>query len=1414
MTTTESPPLSDADIVSLARRMQAADDRSAALPPYILSTDSHETLVSYLSSRASSDSPSSSVSEYAIALISLVSLSPQTPSVSSLLSSLLIVYIDLFKERKIPRDSNSRKTLQLFTLHLSSISPEDLVSISEAVVSDLAGVADADDAQLLDVLPPCLELILRSNEVDDRVDVVNSVFEHILASNWSKALLVKLVSIIREFPVVDKSRRSEFLKKVFDGMNFVDLQDIPSLSYQLLVAASKGFNKRVAMEGIVMFFGSKLGAKATTTARQVEGTVLLHVNFAVKQDPSLAQELLGLLKSDIRVLNHFTVAVLLSVSRVRKFNLSCMGVLKTAVLSVYRDHEMARTCKWLPEELRKEFSERAILVEKAFIRAVTISSFYEITVHESSHGREHIVPSFVHFGFLLLENIDESIPKKSNDTDNLMGIEGLSIQMLKMLFDVHEMSRTEIIEHCKFRILSLKPRECKPVARLLGLLVLSYPYPMLEHIPRLKEILDYFAYIHSEIATCLIGAVIPLTKYSPDLQDYIILVVRKAMFNREETVRAAATSAVLDLILAVKSKYNGPFSLQESSSQASSSQQGELLNGKQGGLLLELSSLLQRCLYQQAKVKEILYAGLLKLVLVEPSTAGLVLDLLLPHFLRYYHEEDELQLNLNSCVKSVSDKICLDEPLDCLFSCVCWILILQPQGKHNDTSWTCFGFSLSQENEGGKTLSGDSFASFLQKLRKLMRSDKMGVILSEIRDKSSGSAAEEKGWCIHILSGMVEVIINYVASELEKSAVTKRADLEREIIELVDLYESLQKDICTSKHANNIKRGNSRISAPDIGSSHAKQAQECRSFLGASSICQLLLTALELLKDTCSTTAAPQNKSHNSPSKVSISSTRLICFVLNASHKHIKSVPLIGENDIMKTLVYGDTMKLGPLILKLVCALISGLKSEANKGKAKKEAEDRKECIYSSLTCLRDLISITMQSPDKASLIKDLSVSLVECDYDWIKADSDSEPEFETDDQLVKANFLFLQKVTRPLLSELLRTSSFREVQALCDIVMTVGSKLPREHRTYLGNWIVSVCKSISVTDSKAAQSLVKLALALKAPPDDLEFALEIAAEMYNVASEESSLSEMSGEYHILNSSTWTAIASSILQSIESVTSDLQWAGAKLKGYTVVTKSITLLDEYRDKIPRSALEQAVYSRAESVVKVLNPFMSILLNDSQAEQILRFAAKLYKQLALMSKLWIASKSCKQLVPTPNFQKLVEITCKELTSPLYSFIEHVQQSQIENDKKKGIINKIKRENRCIPDLIFQIEDYERYLIQLSKATRLNLLRHAKRSTCRDFRIVEPKNAAETKAADPENPRNHNEETEEPVQDDHSDKSGREVEDDNESEKSCADSIDQTELAADSGCDSDSGTIARSAKRMKLSRRVLVASDDEGT
>ncbi|MEQ2265319.1 hypothetical protein XENORESO_005319, partial [Xenotaenia resolanae] len=107
--------------------------------------------------------------------------------------------------------------------------------------------------------------------------------------------------------------------------------------------------------------------------------------------------------------------------------------------------------------------------------------------------------------------------------------------------------------------------------------------------------------------------------------------------------------------------------------------------------------------------------------------------------------------------------------------------------------------------------------------------------------------------------------------------------------------------------------------------------------------------------------------------------------------------------------------------------------------------------------------------------------------------------------------------------------------------------------------------------------------------------------------------------------------------------------------------------------------------------------------------------------------------------PNrFEKLVKLSGSHLTPQCYSFITYAQsgESSTGDDKKKKKRNevntaasaKLLRETKAIPNLIFSIEQYEKFLITLSKKSKVNLMQYMKLSTSRDFRI----NAATLDAA----------------------------------------------------------------------------------
>lgn len=48
------------------------------------------------------------------------------------------------------------------------------------------------------------------------------------------------------------------------------------------------------------------------------------------------------------------------------------------------------------------------------------------------------------------------------------------------------------------------------------------------------------------------------------------------------------------------------------------------------------------------------------------------------------------------------------------------------------------------------------------------------------------------------------------------------------------------------------------------------------------------------------------------------------------------------------------------------------------------------------------------------------------------------------------------------------------------------------------------------------------------------------------------------------------------------------------------------------------------------------------------------------------------------------------------------------------------KVMKQSRTVPNLIFAIETFEKFLIQLTKKSKVNLMEHMKHSTSRDFRI----------------------------------------------------------------------------------------------
>lgn len=168
--------------------------------------------------------------------------------------------------------------------------------------------------------------------------------------------------------------------------------------------------------------------------------------------------------------------------------------------------------------------------------------------------------------------------------------------------------------------------------------------------------------------------------------------------------------------------------------------------------------------------------------------------------------------------------------------------------------------------------------------------------------------------------------------------------------------------------------------------------------------------------------------------------------------------------------------------------------------------------------------------------------------------------------------------------------------QVLCDIMSMITNKLPCQLRNSHGSWATQICKSKGIKDSKVARSLVLLAVQLSLPPDDLIFAQDVAIELCKVAGSASDDPvEMSESYPVINKYTSIAVIICILQSVEAVLCDVDWAIKKLKELSLSSQNRNKMNEGELALDvRLVLEDNLFSRSEAVVRVLSSFALMTL----------------------------------------------------------------------------------------------------------------------------------------------------------------------------------------------------------------------------
>ncbi|NWW88171.1 FANCI protein, partial [Rhynochetos jubatus] len=1128
------------------------------------------------------------------------------------------------------------------------------------------------------------------------------------SSKWDPQSVIHLANMFRDIPLSGEELQF-VMEKVLRMFSKLDLQEIPPLVYQLLLLSAKG-SKRTVLEGIISFFNQldkrqkeeqrvpqsvdlEVATMPLDQLRHVEGTVILHIVSVINLDQDLGEELIRHLRAEqqkdpARALCPFSVALLLSVAVKHRLQEQIFDFLKTSITRSCKDLQFLLASKFLQDLFPQQYDVTAVILE---------------VVKSSAFGWDHVTQGLVDLGFSLMESYEPKKPFGGKAADTSYGLSKMPAQqacrlgasiLLETFKVVHEPIRSDILEQVLNRVLT---KAASPVSHFIDLLsniVVSAPLVLQTSSSKVTETFDNLSFLPIDTVQGLLRAVQPLLKVSMSVRDSLILVLQKAIFSRQLDARKAAVAGFL--LLLRNFKVLGSLSSSQCS-QAIGATQVQVdvhacyNSAANEAFCLEILGSLRRCLSQQADVRLMLYEGFYDVLRRNSQLASSIMEMLLSQIKQYYLPQPDLlpPLKLEGCIMAHGDQIFLQEPLAhllcCIQHCLAW---------YKSTASLCQGAEDDDEEED---------VGFEQNFEEMLESVTRRMIKSELEDfeldksadfsLSSGVGIKNNIYALQVM-GICEVLIeyNFNTGNFSKNKF-------EDVLGLFTCYNKLSEILKEKAGKNKSNLGN----------------KTARSFLSMGFV-STLLTAL--FRDNA--------QSHEESLAVLRSSMDFLRYAVSVALQKVQQLEETGQTD-------GPDGQNPEKMFQNLCKITEVLLWRYTSIPTVVEESGKKKSKSISLLCLEGLLRIfnTVQQRYAARIPQFLQA--------LDTTDGDAE---ETDINVTEKAAFQIRQFQRSLVNQFSSAEddfNSKETQLLITVLSTLSKLLDPASQQFLQflTWTVKVCKENALEDISCCKGLLSLLFSLhvlyKSPVSLLrELAQDIHACLGDI--DQDIEVESRSHFAIVNAKTAApTVCLLILGQADKVLEEVDWLIKKLASLG----SDTSENSSQASNQTQAVEKGVILQLGTLLTVYHELVQTALPaGSCVDTLLRSLSKTYAILTYLIKHYIqACRSTSNTVPG-RLEKLVKLSGSHLTPQCYSFISYVQNihseslSFAEEKKKKKkedeaaaistVMAKVLRETKPIPNLIFAVEQYEKFLIHLSKKSKVNLMQYMKLSTSRDFRI----------------------------------------------------------------------------------------------
>ncbi|XP_076651610.1 Fanconi anemia complementation group I isoform X3 [Halictus rubicundus] len=1149
-----------------------------------------------------------------------------------------------------------------------------------------------------DLLPALLEALENEKQIlhmDTEVSgnqYKSLIVKAICNYQWNTNHLPLLAKMFGEM-ALDKQDRQIVVGALCRALPDLSLNQVPPFVYQALKLC-KDHDERYFFDALSKYFESSY-AKAISTddkdsmesigivgikeLADVESTVLYYVYQAVQLNHESLKDFLRHLKcacyASKYILQPFMLALLTSVSSI--YTDQVFEILKLAIVNDSLDKEKRQSSAWLRQLLSCDLDVIDI------VRRI---------IDISNKDRRMVLKGLIELAFVLM-----STSQKFKHNAAVLWNTGTDI-IREIIKKRHETVSTVLQELIDKIIAGGTPMvhytDClKYACRELSVIIL-------DHQIWIMTLLERLLFLPAVVADQVLFAILPLMHVSPNIRENLLLTLRKALYRKGIAKRQMAVTGFLEMLKYSKMHSLSNFRLSQrcntsmyavSSSSTSTLTQVTVEYGTQREkstsepdktLCYEILDILKKSFTYEFEVRLHMYKGFHDTAARNHEITEVVLNMLVSHANLYLEKDDNVlpPIKFELCIDVQGTEIVLKEPIGELIFAIQKIYVGMLSRKLN---------------------ASDKWRNILESLCTRMAATDLehfnleqGIDLSEVSSKS-----QIKLQYLNMAIVIYEALIAFRIGQwfLEGSS------------EISDSIENLFKGYTRS--IDLVKTQSKKMKRPDGGKAKKNKdtSHTTKKPVKSNNVkAPTTIMDLDTIHQCLSLLYSNKRSSSAQTQLVELCENRnFCCYILQTCEQLLQTTKsLITDTIRVPSNSYVDVyIGIGGLLYEYFFLSLTNV------------VEHDEQMTILALQCFKEICHC-MCTTFSSELPRFLN-TILQSKSNFASGDIN----FQLQEVILSLNDYFVELVDQETDSDIKKKVPILLLQIMEQFAYKINFTRFNDEKVFERVKKVVQTKELEASVvAIAVQFLLRLEEYTQEYGGTLnEICLKLCEKVGTIDGNQLTSNE---QYKIIREETFELICNILNDCIKEKLNNASWLLSHLKAEDIVVRASGTIDEIYNNSLREK-ERKLCKQLSYLTQVLHTLANTSIEPGPCTDItFKNLQYLYHLLGNLTKYFYAKSTGQNAAfQTVKFIQVIQLAGKPLKSAFYNLVTYLEENQNKLDSKadsQARRNKILRETKVIPRVVYEIEQFNKEVLLLGKRTGIPLEKYMKHSVTRDFRI----------------------------------------------------------------------------------------------